>query len=173
MAENCRYSSISAPQVQSCLFSRRSVASDELKLHMTLTHCHHLVNGVSVLVPELSIQPQLNSILIPPHARTYTTASSHGETQLSTHLSYFANANGIFGASCQWHCFSATTMTSHSNRHLTKSTSENTLHTQIIWSFSICRHSFGIKISWQMCAHVSILQAILQWWDGDTTGMVW
>lgn len=38
---------------------------------------------------ELSIQPQLNSILIPPHARSYTTTSSRGETQLSLNANLF------------------------------------------------------------------------------------
>lgn len=47
----------------------------------SLTLCH----VISFCFTELSIQPQLNSILIPPHARTYTTASSHGETQLKRH----------------------------------------------------------------------------------------
>lgn len=51
---------------------------------------------------ELSIQPQLNSILIPPHARTYTTASSHGETQLlAIHFSLlFSNNDDNNPSSC-------------------------------------------------------------------------
>lgn len=67
---------------------------------------------ISFCFPELSIQPQLNSILIPPHARTYTTASSHGETQLWT--IYFRllfsnnNDNNPFGCLLQFNwrlCF--------------------------------------------------------------------
>lgn len=40
------------------------------------------------LSAELSIQPQLNSTLIPPHARAQAAASGHGETPL---LSVFVN----------------------------------------------------------------------------------
>lgn len=44
------------------------------------------------LSPELSIQPQLNSTLIPPHARAQTSPASHGRQFAPTHTHHLSQA---------------------------------------------------------------------------------
>lgn len=67
--------------IQQLRDSRRAEMRQNARSLLSLSSRHVII---CFCVTELSIQPQLNSILIPPHARTYTTASSHGETQLLT-----------------------------------------------------------------------------------------
>lgn len=82
-AENCHSSSISVPSVSLAPPLLRGSGSEAASWSRGHRRHPRWRLFVPSSLPELSIQPQLNSTLIPPHARAQTSPASHGSYRSS------------------------------------------------------------------------------------------